>query len=145
MGKTGNEKSCLISYGIAILLTVAVFGVFFMGTEGIAQINNMACQQYQCDGIGTMEGEVIAAEPTCVELCQDDFYSVLYGGWFDCYLYPATDPRHRLGTAYTYMGWAGCSMERKGVSIIANVSYIQDGFGYVELFKCTPCNNCCSD
>ena len=143
MGTRGNEKGYLISYCIAVLLTVAVFGIFFMGTDGIAQINNMACQEYQCEGTGMLEGEVIGTEPTCVELCQDDFDAILYGYWFGCYLYPAANQKHLMGTASTYIGWAGCSVERKGTSIIAHVSYIQDGYGYVELFKCTPCNNCC--
>ena len=144
MGKKGNEKGYLISYAIAVLLTVAVFGVFFMGTDGIAQINNMACQEYQCDGMGMVEGEVVDSGPTCVYFCQDDFESILYSFWFGCYLYPATDQRHLMGTGDSMYGWAGCSVERKGgVSIIANLAYIQDDNGYTELLKCTPCNNCC--
>jgi hypothetical protein len=48
-----------------------------------------------------------------------------------------------LGTANTTYGWGGCSVERRGRSITAELTYIQEGKGKVDTLKCTPCNDCC--
>ena len=149
MKKAENEKGCLISYGIAVLLTVAFLGIFFMGTDGIAQINNVACQDYECTTAEAQYGEVDYYGEACVELCPNYpaypnvLSGLLFGYWIECYLYPATGSKNLLGTANTTYGWGGCSVERRGRSITAKLTYIQEGEGYVDTLKCTPCNDCC--
>jgi hypothetical protein len=145
MKKAENEKGYLISYGIAVLLTVAFLGIFFMGTDGIAQINNVACQDYECSVTGTQYGEAAFTSNDCVGLCYDDGFEVdIYSPFFYGYLYPVTGSKYLLGTAYDYkFGWTGCYVERNGRSIIVKVSYIEDDDGYVVIHKCTPCDGCC--
>jgi hypothetical protein len=149
MKKAENEKGYLISYGIAVLLTVAFLCIFLMGSDGIAQINNIVCnnlQDYTCTGSEYLEGETFDSGTTCVKLCYDNGFEVnifssleLYG-----FLYPATGSKNLLGTALTTMGWAGCSVEKRGRSIIVNLTFIQDDSGAVVILKCTPCDGCCS-
>jgi hypothetical protein len=136
------KKTDCLSYGIAVLLTVAFFGIFFMGADGIAQINNAVCQDYQCTGTAYEYGEVVDSGASCVEFCDYGFevYATDYD-LFEAWLYPATGSKNLLGTCDTYS--IGCSVESRGRSIIANITYIEEGLGYVEILKCTPCDSCC--
>ena len=145
MKKAENEKGCLISYGIAVLLTVAFLGIFFMGTDGIALTSNIACQDYECSVTGYQDGEVDFIDTDCLELCFDDGFEVdIYSPFFYGYLYPATGSKNLLGTCYDYTySWTGCSVERRGRSITVKLSYIQEDDGYVVIHKCTPCDGCC--
>jgi hypothetical protein len=100
-------------------------------------------QDYQCTGTEYEYGEVTEIYDTCVELCLGSQYPLyLYGGWFYGYLYPINS-KNFLGTADTYYEWAGCSVEHSGKSIKVKLSYIQEDEGYVDIFRCKPCNNCC--
>jgi len=100
-------------------------------------------QDYQCTGTEYEYGEVTEIYDTCVELCLGSQYPLyLYGGWFYGYLYPINS-KNFLGTADTYYEWAGCSVEHIGKSIKVKLSYIQEDEGYVDIFRCKPCNNCC--
>jgi hypothetical protein len=144
------KKADCLSYGIAVLLTVAFLGIFFMGTDGIAQINNVACQDYECTTAEAQYGEVDYYGEACVELCPNYpaypnvLSGVISGDGIYCYLYPATGSKNLLGTANTAYGWAGCSVERRGRSLTGKLSYIQEDEGYVDIIKCLPCNGCCT-
>jgi hypothetical protein len=150
MKKAENEKDYLIGYGIAVLLIAAFFCISLTGTDGIAQplVNIITLcedhQDYECTHTAYQYGEVYDLGPTCMELCYDDGFEVeAYGVWFSCYLYP-TNSKNLLGTADTNYEWAGCSVERRGRSLTASITYIQEGEGYVDIFRCKACNNCCS-
>ena len=102
-------------------------------------------QQYSCSFITLWEGEVVLMGESCASLCADDFQETLDSpdGGFTCYLYPI-DPKHLLGTAYTAVGWGGCSVERRGRSLTVAFSCIQQDAGQVVTLDCTPCSDCCS-
>ncbi len=147
MKKTENEKGCWISYGISVLLTVAFFGIFFMGPDSIAQINNIInmvdCQDYECTVTETQYGVVTDIWDDCVVLCHNSYW-VLSGGWFDCYLYPShSNTKLMIGEGLSYYGDIGCSVSLRGRSMISVLSYISDGQGYVDDFRCVPCEGCC--
>jgi hypothetical protein len=150
MKKSKNEKGHLISYGIAVLLTVAFFGIFFMGADGIAQVDNIiiVCnnfQDYECNYIVYQYGQIDGGGSDCVELCYDGFEVFAYDSdFFAGLLYPATGSKNLLGTAYTGVGWAGFSMDFRGRSMSYRFSFVGDGSGYTETGKCTPCDDCCS-
>jgi hypothetical protein len=147
MKKSENGKGYLISYGVAVLLTVAFLCIFLMGADGIAQINNIVCsnyQDYQCTGSAYENGETVENGTTCVKLCYDNEFEVnIAGEGVYGFLYPATGSKNLLGTAFTSMGWAGCSVDRRGRTIIVNFTLIQSGSGAVLTLKCTPCDGCC--
>jgi len=101
-------------------------------------------QDYQCAGSATAYGEIVHIEDTCVELCLDSQYPYyLDGYWFTGYLYPVTGSKSLLGTASSYFGWAGCSVEFHGRSMTTRLSYIDNDSGQVATLKCAPCDNCC--
>jgi hypothetical protein len=148
MKKAENEKGYLISYGIAVLLTVVFFGIFFTGNDGIALTSNMISQDYQCTYTAYQYGEVDEIGTNCVRLSPSylslSYPTYLDDGWFNCILYPATGSKNLLGTASTAYGWAGCSVERRGRSLTVKLSYIKEDEGYVDIIKCLPCNGCCT-
>jgi hypothetical protein len=144
------KKADCLSYGIAVLLTVAFLCIFLMGADGIAVTSNIACQDYECTTTETQYGEVNNHAGACMELCPNYpaypnvLSGLLFGYWIECYLYPATGSKNLLGTANTAYGWAGCSVERRGRSLTGKLSYIQEDEGYVDIIKCLPCNGCCT-
>src|SRR4030042_3070681 len=126
------------------LVSLLLLGVFLISSSGVALAQCMDWQEYQCSVIGTQYGEVDFIDTDCLALCFDDVFEVdIYSPFFYGYLYPATGSKNLLGTAYDYeFGWTGCSVERRGRSIISKVSYIPEDDGYVVIHKCTPCDGC---
>jgi hypothetical protein len=128
-------------------VSLILVSAFLIGSSGVAWAPCMNYQQYQCTGTAYQYGEVDETYGTCVGLCLDYLsyadYDYLWGEWFNCYLYPATDNKHLLGTADTMYEWAGCSVELRGRSLTAKLSYIEEDEGYIDVIKCTPCNDCC--
>ena len=122
-----------------LIVSLLLVSIFLIGNAEAALAQ---CQQYDCSGIGTQYGEVFDIYTDCVELCNFGDYYDLYGFWFTGYLYPL-DGKHLLGTADTMGGWAGCSVELQRRSMTFTFSFIQDGNGYVDTMKCTPCDGCC--
>jgi len=130
--------------GFKSYLFTALLALFLLGP--LVMTNNVLaddCISYSCSGITTQHGEVIKIFDTCADLCAHDFEINLYGIGFTCYLYPATGSKYLLGTAYTADGWGGCSVERRGRSITAKISLIQQDTGQVVILNCKPCDNCC--
>jgi hypothetical protein len=116
---------------------------FIIGNSGKAWAPCLDYRSYECTHTAYHYGEVYDLGPTCVGLCYDDGFEVdVYGGWFSCYLYPINS-KNLLGTANTNYEWAGCSVEKRGRSLTARLSYIQEGDGYVDVFKCTSTNVGC--
>ena len=133
-----------------LLVSLLLAGIFLIGSSGVALAQCIDYQDYYCNWIGKQYGEIYGIDTDCVTLCYDDGFEVgidNFGGFgeFYGYLYPAKDNKHLLGTCYDFLGygWTGCSVETKGSSRLVNLSYIQDGNGYVLQWNCTPCNNCC--
>ena len=132
-----------------LLVSLILAGICLIGSSGTAMAQCINYQDYACDWMGMQDGEMYGIDTDCVTLCYDDGFEVRVddfggGNFFYGYLYPATDPRHLLGTFYDPgYGWGGSGLEFKGVSMILKNTYIQDGSGYVLLWKCTPCNGCC--
>ena len=124
-----------------LLISLLLVSIFIIGSSGEALAQ---CQDYQCTVTLFQDGEVEEVGSTQVELCP--FYisypTYLTGYWFTCYLYPTTGSKHLLGTAATMADWAGCSVEFKGRSLTAQLTYIQEDLGYANTFKCTPCDGC---
>ena len=133
-----------------VLVSLLLAGIFLIGSSGTAMAQCIDYQDYACDYIGSSYGGGLVIGTDCVTLCYDDGFEVgidNYGGYDELYgfLYPATDNKNLLGTCYDYLSstWAGCSVEFKGRSIIFKISWIQDGYGWVGVEHCTPCNGCC--
>jgi hypothetical protein len=144
------KKADCLSYGLAVLLTVVFFGIFFNGSDSSALLSNLvACQDYQCTTTEAKYGEVHSYAGACMELCPDYpaypnvLSGLLFGYWIECYLYPTPGSKNLLGTANTTYGWGGCSVEKRGRSFTARLTYIQEGQGFVDTMKCVPCDNCC--
>jgi hypothetical protein len=127
------------------LVSLLLVSIFLFGSSGVALAQCMDYQDYGCTLYETEYGQTYDFSDTCVELCYDDDFEVIISSpcWFTGYLYPAPDYKHLAGTASTSVGWAGCSVESQGRSITAQLAYIQNGYGYVDKLKCTPCNDCC--
>jgi len=123
------------------IVSLLLISIFLISN---AELASAQCQDYECTLFESAYGEFYDSSDTCVELCPGDPY-MLYGVWFTGYLYPATDSKYLLGTAFTSSDWAGCSVEHRGRSITAKLSYIQHGYGYVDILRCTPCNDCCNN
>ena len=123
------------------LISLILVSILLIGSSGTALAQ---CQAYTCNVILFQYGEVDNLGPTQVELCPFyiDYPTYLNGYWFTCYLYPTAGSKHLMGTAATTDGWAGCSVEFKGRSLTAQLTYIQDDDGYTDIFKCTPCDSC---
>lgn len=133
-----------------VFISLLLVSAFIIASSGVAWAPPPLCtnyQDYECTTIGMQYGEFMGSESTCVKLCtdypSDAPYDYLYGDWFTCYLYPATGSKYLLGTAYTAAGWGGCSVERRGRSITAKVTLIQQDTGQVVILNCKPCDNCC--
>jgi hypothetical protein len=127
-------------------ISLLLVNIFLIGSAGVALADFCSVyQEYKCSVTGYHEGEIDFTDTDCLELCYDDGFQVdIYSPYFYGYLYPATGSKNLLGTCYDYeYDWTGCSVEKRGRSIIVKVSYIQEGDGYVVIHKCTPCNNCC--
>jgi len=120
------------------IVSLLLVSIFLISNAEVASAQCMDYHSYECTIAQTQYGEITNTFNTCVGLCYDDGFEVVAYGWFTAYLYPATDNRHLLGTANSANGWAGCSVEFKGRSLIGKLSYIQDDGGYVDIFKCTP-------
>jgi hypothetical protein len=126
-----------------IVVSLLLVSAFIIGSSGKALAQ---CQDYSCSGIEKESGEVTDIYSTCLSMCSDEFEVNVYGGWFECYLYPSTGSTNLLGTADTCCdGWAGCSVEFRGRSLRAKLSYIQENEEYTDTLKCKPCDNCCPD
>jgi len=128
------------SYLFTVLLILLFIGTLVMTNNAWAVPMN--CQDYQCTGTYSQYGVVISTYDTCVELCTGGDPYNLYGLWFFGYLYPI-DSKNFLGTASSVDGWAGCSVERKGRTITVQLTYMQQDNGYIDIIRCTPCNDCC--
>jgi hypothetical protein len=130
------------------VVSLLLVSIFLIDSSGEAFLTD-GCQEYQCSTIEGQHGEVYYYGEACVELCPDYpaypnvLSGFLSGDWIDCYLYPATGLKYLLGTADTNYGWGGCSVEKRGRSMTAKITYIQEGEGYVDIIKCTPCDDCC--
>jgi hypothetical protein len=128
------------------VVSLLLVSIFLIGNAGVAVAQCNDYEQYSCTGILTQYGEIVASDnDSCIFLCLDNFEIDLYYDYFQCYLYPAPDSKHLLGTAYDpAFGWAGCSVDRRGRTITTKVTYIQDDDGYEGIVNCTPCNDCCN-
>ena len=138
LNKGGGMKK---TYIVSLLL----LSIFLIASSGVALADFCSdYQMYECSRIETQYGEITYTATECMELCYDFGFEVYIEGFcFNGFLYPATDSRHLLGTTNTCAGWAGTSVEFKGRSIIVNLTGIQADNGYAEIYKCTPCTNCC--
>jgi len=138
MGKWNNIA------GFKSYLFTALLALFLLGP--LVMTNNVLaddCISYYCTYTDMQYGEVVKSGEDCVDLCTDDFQVNLISIGLACYLYPATGSKYLLGTAYTADGWGGCSVERRGRSITAKISLIQQDTGQVVILNCKPCDNCC--
>ena len=130
------------SYLFTVSLVLFFLGALVMTNNVLAACTNN--QQYSCYGILTYDGEIVADDDdSCIYLCLDNFEVDLYYDYFHCYLFP-TDSKHMLGTVYDpAFHWGGCSVERRGGTLITKVTYVENGEGYIGIVKCKPCNDCC--
>ena len=131
-----------------LFISLLVVTVFLVGSSGVASASCTNYQDYSCPGNAWEFGMDNGSRSNCVEFCYDDGFSVgVYNipVFFNGTLYPATSNEHLLGTFYDYdwMAWGGLSVDRKGRSIIVKLTEIEDGDGWVDIYNCTPCNNCC--
>jgi hypothetical protein len=127
-----------------IIVSLLLVGILLIYNSGVALADFCSVYQvYECTRTETQYGETTYTGTECVELCYDNGFEVnAEGNCFFCYLYPATGSKNLLGTATTCAGWAGCSVEFKGRSIIIKVTLIQSNNGSEEIYQCKPNNNC---
>jgi hypothetical protein len=125
-------------------ISLLLVSIFLISNEGLATLSSN-CQDYACSTTGYHYGEVFFNDTDCVELCYNDFEVDINSPFFSGRLYPVTGSKYLLGTTYdpTYL-WSGCSVEKRGRSVIVKVSYIQDDDGNVIVHNCTPCDRCCT-
>jgi hypothetical protein len=131
------------------LISLLLVCAFLIGNTGKALADFCSVyQEYECTYIDMQYGYVYGTGPDCIELCYDNgfevnAYSLMYD-WFSGYLYPTPGSKNLLGTAdIVDEGWAGCSVEKRGRSMIMRFTYIQYGGGYVTIERCKACNDCC--
>ena len=128
--------------------SLLLVSVFLIGNAELASAQCMNYQDHECTYIAFCEGELVyLGDNWCIELCYDDGFEVYATDYdfFEGWLYPASDNKHLLGTAYVYYnfpGWSGLSIEFKGRSLISNFSFIQNDYGCTEIDECKPSNNC---
>ena len=125
------------------VVSLLLVSIFLIGNVEVALAQCIDYHSYECTYTAYQYGEIDEMGTTCVGLCYDDGFEVVgYGGWFSCYLYPI-DSKNLLGTANTAYDWAGCSVEFRGRSITAKLSYIQEDEGYIDILRCKPTNVGC--
>ena len=128
---------------IFFVISLLVVNAFLICSSGTALAQCEYLQDYTCTVTKMQDGELDSIFTDCMELCYDGFNVYFYDAFcVDCLLYPI-DGKNFMGTAATLWGWAGCSVELNGRSLTAKVTFIQDDDGYVDIIRCTPCNDCC--
>ena len=131
-----------------LFISLLLVAVFLIGSSGVAADGCIDYQDYTCKATVYQEGKIMGFFTSCVELCYDDPFAVgIEGPSFEGTLYPALDDDGLLGT-FSEITWGvgGCSVDfssRRAIRV--RFSFIQNGEGVVDIFNCTPCNNCCHD
>jgi hypothetical protein len=132
-----------------LFTSLLLVSVFLIGSSGVALAQCSNYQDYTCSAYVYLHGENIEQFTSCVELCYDDGFGVgITGPSFTGYLYPIGPPQDQdyfLGTfSETTWGFGGCFLDRQRKRIHVEFSFIQDGGGVVDKFKCKECDDCCS-
>ena len=126
-----------------LFISLLLIAVFLIGSAGVASALCSNFQDYTCKATEYHDGKLVSRWVNCVELCYDNpFYVSIESPCFEGTLYPALDYDNLLGTADA-CGLSGCSVERNGRSIGVKLSYIEEDEGFVDVYNCTPCNDCC--
>ena len=134
-----------------LFISLLLVAVFLIGSAGVASAQCNFQQDYTCKVHVYKNGELSPATPypDCVRLCYEDFAVDIddLGGedFWGCTLYPALDYQNLLGLLDSEDGPGGCSVEFPSRrSITVKLTFIEEDEGYVDVYNCTPCNNCCS-
>ena len=133
-----------------LFLSLLLVAVFLIGSSGVAVGACIDYQDYTCKAHVYQNGEFEEPPfPDCVRLCYEDFAVDVNdeGGedFWGCISYPALDYENLLGSFDSEFKSGGCSVEFSSRrSITVKLTFIEEDEGYVDVYNCTPCNNCCS-
>ena len=128
-----------------LFISLLLVSAFLISSTGVASAQCTSTQDYRCTVTETYWGEYVDTWTDTVQICYDDAYDA--GIWdydyeddFYCYVYPATDLKHWVGTDLYYYG--GCYAEFQGKSMILQVTDTYYNYGHVYTYRCIPCNGC---
>jgi len=133
-----------------LFISLLLVAVFLIGSSGVAV--GASCidyQDYSCKVYVYKEGGLVKTVPDCVKLCYEAFGVTINDSFgkdlFNGTLYPALDDEDLLGTYNSVPGMGGCSVEfpsRRSINV--RLAAIQQDSGFVYVFRCAECDNCCS-
>ena len=122
------------------ILSLFLISIFLIGNAEVALAQGEGCQDYECTGVVTCEGEYNGTYEECVTLCTDGFYGDIDSYWFGCSLL-SLDGKHYLGEGGSMGGDIGCSVSFSGRSMTLIISGTEDEC--IGRNICVPCDECC--